>query len=143
MAESISVFGAAPTDGERWERIQASPRFVKGRFENTDPVSDNLRSGGGLSTIGEFFFGGRRRTPRAPLPVESPLGAWAATMRSGLRVTWLGHSTTLLEIDGLRILTDPVWGERVSPVGWAGPKRFHPTPVSVEQLPELDAVLVS
>jgi len=58
-------------------------------------------------------------------------------------VTWLGHSTTLLEIDGLRVLTDPVWGERVSPVSFAGPRRFHPTPVSIENLPPLDAVLVS
>jgi L-ascorbate metabolism protein UlaG (beta-lactamase superfamily) len=49
----------------------------------------------------------------------------------------------LLELGGVRVLTDPVFGERASPVTFAGPKRFHPTPVSIAQLPPLDAVLVS
>jgi glutathione peroxidase len=49
----------------------------------------------------------------------------------------------LLEIDGVRILTDPVFGLRASPVSFAGPKRFHPPPVTIEQLPALDAVLLS
>ncbi len=88
----------------------------------------------------------RRRAPAAPrtLKVEDPRPAWArpVVLRAS-RVTWLGHSTTLLEMDGVRILTDPVFGERASPVSFAGPRRFHPTPVAVEALPELDAVLVS
>jgi L-ascorbate metabolism protein UlaG (beta-lactamase superfamily) len=60
-----------------------------------------------------------------------------------LRVTWLGHSTMVLEIDGLRVLTDPVFGQRASPVSFAGARRFHPVPVTIEQLPQLDAVLLS
>ena len=47
---------------------------------------------------------------------------------TGLRVTWLGHSTVLIEIDGLRVLTDPVWGQRASPSRLPGPKRFQPVP---------------
>jgi L-ascorbate metabolism protein UlaG (beta-lactamase superfamily) len=62
---------------------------------------------------------------------------------SGLRVTWLGHSTLLIEIDGLRVLTDPVWGKRASPVAFAGPKRFHPPPAALAALPPLDVVIVS
>ena len=73
----------------------------------------------------------------------SPLGRWASTAETGLRATWLGHSTVLVGIDGARLLTDPVWGERVSPLSFAGPTRFHPAPVAVSDLPELDAVLVS
>ena len=97
------------------------------------------------STAGEFFFGGRgiERRPSRALPVEDPRSVWTRRVSSGLRVTWLGHSTTLLEVDGARVLTDPVWGERVSPVSFAGPRRFHPPPVPVEGLPPLDAVLVS
>ena len=53
----------------------------------------------------------------------------AAEPSSGLRATWLGHSTVLLEIDGVRVLTDPVWGTRASPLRLAGPKRFQPVPV--------------
>ena len=62
---------------------------------------------------------------------------------TGLRVTWLGHSTVLLELDGRRVLTDPVFGDRASPVSFAGPKRFHPVPASIDELPPLDAVVLS
>jgi L-ascorbate metabolism protein UlaG (beta-lactamase superfamily) len=129
----------------RRERIVASPRYLDGRFENTDPVVSPLRPGQAFSTTREFLFGkpGVLRRPPGPLPVANPLEGWTRPVSSGLRVTWLGHSTTLLEIDGVRVLTDPVWGDRVSPVSFAGPKRFHPTPVAIERLPPLDAILVS
>jgi L-ascorbate metabolism protein UlaG (beta-lactamase superfamily) len=137
-------FGALPT-GLRRERIVSSPRFRDGRFENTKPVASPMRRGQAWSTMREYLFGAPEveRRPSRALPVENPLTAWARPPASGLRVTWLGHSTTLLEIDGLRILTDPVWGRRVSPVSFAGPRRFHPPPVPIEHLPRLDAILVS
>ena len=87
--------------------------------------------------------GGQRRVPTGVLPVVNPLDQWLKAAQSGLRATWLGHSTVLLEIDGMRVLTDPVWGERVSPLPFAGPKRFHPVPVRIDQLPPLDAVVIS
>jgi L-ascorbate metabolism protein UlaG (beta-lactamase superfamily) len=73
----------------------------------------------------------------------TPLDAWAKPAASGLRATWLGHSTVLIEIDGLRVLTDPVWGARASPSRLAGPKRFQPVPVSLHAMPPLDLVIVS
>jgi L-ascorbate metabolism protein UlaG (beta-lactamase superfamily) len=96
-----------------------------------------------MPSIGEFVCGGARRVPDAPLTVLDPRPSWSRAPETGLRVTWLGHSTLLVEIDGARVLTDPVWGARVSPVGFAGPKRFHPVPVKLGELPELDAVIVS
>jgi L-ascorbate metabolism protein UlaG (beta-lactamase superfamily) len=60
-----------------------------------------------------------------------------------LRVTWLGHSTLLIELDGLRLLTDPMWSERASPSQHIGPRRFHPPPVALADLGPLDAVLLS
>ncbi len=81
--------------------------------------------------------------PSAPLPVDSPLDAWRTPAESGLRITWMGHSTLLIEIDGVRLLTDPVWGERASPLPFAGPQRFHPPPAPLAALPPLDAVLIS
>ena len=68
-----------------------------------------------MPSLKDFMWGGERRLPRGPLPSMSPLEAWMRKPQSGLRVTWLGHSTTLIEIDGARLLTDPVWGERASP----------------------------
>lgn len=138
------AFGAI-VDGLRRERVVASPRFRDGRFENSEPVRSPMNPGQMGSTLREYLFGapGVERRPSRDLPVETPLPGWTRPAASGLRVTWLGHSTTLLEIDGARVLTDPVWGQRVSPVSFVGPRRFHPAPVAIEQLPPLDAVLVS
>ena len=129
--------------GARRERIVASPRFRDGLFHNTRPVTPGLEPGSSFSTMREFFFGGQRRVPRAALPSVSPLELWARPVETGLRATWLGHSTVLLEIDGYRVLTDPVWGDRISPFPLVGPKRFQPVPIGIDALPELDAVIVS
>jgi len=106
-------------------------------------VTQGLKKGTATPTISEFLCGGQRRTPKAPLPSQSPLAGWAKPVETGLRATWLGHSTVLLELDGARVLTDPVWGERASPVTFAGPKRFQAVPIPVTALPALDAVIVS
>jgi L-ascorbate metabolism protein UlaG (beta-lactamase superfamily) len=79
----------------------------------------------------------------APLPARDPREIWLKSPETGLRASWLGHSTLLVEIDGVHVLTDPVWGERASPVSIAGPKRFQPIPVALADLPKLDAVIVS
>ncbi len=137
----MKSFGAHAT-GLRLERMKASPRYVDGAFANTLPVAPGLKQGP-MPGLSEFLCGGERRTPRGPLSSVNPLSGWARTPETGLRATWLGHSTVLFEIDGARVLTDPVWGERASPVTFAGPKRFQPVPISVSELPELDAVIVS
>ncbi|HEY5377166.1 MAG TPA: MBL fold metallo-hydrolase [Polyangiaceae bacterium] len=138
----LKSFGAQAS-GLRLERMKASPRYVDGAFVNTAPVAQGLKKGTATPTIAEFLCGGQRRTPRAPLPSHSPVQGWQQAPETGLRSTWLGHSTVLLELDGARVLTDPVWGERASPVSFAGPKRFQPVPISVAALPKLDAVIVS
>jgi len=126
----------------RLERALASRQWRDGTFHNTRPVTPGLK-GPALPILGELFFGGNARKPSVELPVESPLAEWQKASSSGLRITWLGHSTMLLEVDGVRVLTDPVFGARVSPVSFAGPKRFHRVPATIAQLPELDAVLLS
>lgn len=128
--------------GARLERVRSSKRFRDGRFHNTRPVGPGLK-GNPLPLLGEYFFGDAQRAPTAPLPVLDPRPTWATPADTGLRVTWLGHSTLLLELDGVRLLTDPVFGDRASPLGFAGPRRFHQTPVRFDELPPLDAVLIS
>ena len=129
------------TDRRR-ERILASPQFRDGRFQNTSGLGAGLQ-GDSLPVMRDFFFGGKGRRPRIRIPVDDPRDAWKTSVGSGLRVTWFGHSTLLFEIDGVRVLVDPVFGPRASPVPFAGPKRFHPTPVTVAQLPPIDVVLLS
>jgi len=130
--------------GARLERIKASPRWAGEQFHNLQPIIAGLRDpNASMPTLHEFLCGGERRVPRGPLPSMSPLAAWAKPPASGLRATWLGHSTVLIEIDGLRVLTDPVWGRRASPSRLAGPKRFQPVPVSLRAMPPVDLVIVS
>ncbi len=84
------------------------------------------------------------RYPRRPIPVD-----WRKRLdydtppASGLRATWMGHASVLIEIDGLRLLTDPVWSERVSPSSLAGPKRFFEPPIALDELASVGAVLIS
>src|SRR5262245_54463375 len=134
-------FGSQPS-GLRLERMHSSNRYRDGEFRNVHPVLPGLK-GGQMPSIGDFMGKSGRRVPTAPLPLRDPRAAWTKRAETGLRITWLGHSTMLVELDGVTLLTDPVFGERASPFGFIGPKRFHPNPVPLEQLPRLDAVLVS
>jgi L-ascorbate metabolism protein UlaG (beta-lactamase superfamily) len=124
--------------------MQASPRWVGDGFRNLHPILPGLRDATAPKpTLGDFLRAGGRRVPLAPLPSVGPLDAWRRPPDSGLRATWLGHSTVLIEIGGRRALTDPVWGLRASPSRFVGPKRFQPVPVPLRALPPLDVVLVS
>lgn len=66
-----------------------------------------------------------------------------ARVHDQIKVTFINHSTFLIQTHGLNILTDPVWSERVSPFKWAGPKRVHSPGVKIEDLPPLDLILIS
>lgn len=135
--------GARP-QGARLERMKASPRWAGEGFRNVHPILPGLRDPNvPMPTLTEFLCGGERRVPSRPLPSVNPLEGWRSRPQSGLRTTWLGHSTVLIEIDGLRILTDPVWGPRASPLLLAGPKRFQPVPVALSAMPPVDLVIIS
>jgi len=130
--------------GERLDRMRASLRWAGEGFRNLHPVLPGLRDASvARPTISEFLCGGGRRVPKGPLPSIDPRPHWARPVDSGLRATWLGHSTVLIEIDGYRVLTDPVWGARASPSRLLGPKRFQPVPIPLRALPALDLVIVS
>ena len=114
-----------------------------GRFQN--PVPTHV---GGFSTIFKllplYLTNKEERVPLKPLgPFRTDARVYASPPESGLRVSWFGHSSMLLEIDGARLLIDPVWDERAAPAGWAGPKRFFAPTLTLEEMPEIEAVLVS
>ena len=75
-------------------------------------------------------------------PFTTDTSVYATAPASGLRVTWFGHSASLIEMDGLRVLVDPVW-ERASPFSFMGPKRFFEPTIALEALPKIDVVLIS
>jgi len=135
-------FGA-PMSGARLERAKANPQYRDGRFVNLQPETPTS-SGAMLDYIVRQFSGDEVRVPPAPLPVLAvdKTALAAAPPASGLRAFWIGHASVYVEIDGLRLLLDPVFAERVSPIP-IGPKRFHPPPIALADLPPIDAVLVS
>lgn len=138
------AFGADPA-GARMERIRRSPNFADGVFQN--PEGARTRPSGSMIEFAKVYFQKEQRARRSPLgtvPVHATTLADLATPpATGLRVTWLGHSSVLVEIDGRRVLFDPVWGERCSPFAFAGPKRLHPVPLPLASLGPVDAVVIS
>ena len=98
----------------------------------------------GWQAIEDQFFGEEQREPPSPVPVvEIDPARFAATPSQSLRVNWLGHSSTLVEFDGYRVLIDPVFSERASPYQFLGPRRFHPPPVALANVKNVDVVVVS
>ena len=79
-----------------------------------NPVPTTV-GGGGLAfkVLLQLVANREERVPKQPLgPFRTDASVYASAPESGLRITWLGHSSTLVEIDGLRVLVDPVWEER-------------------------------
>lgn len=135
-------FGAS-MGGARLQRAQANPQYRDGRFVNVEPEA--LASSTALVdyTVRQFS-GNEVREPPAPVPVLPVTRAAlaASPAASSLRAFWIGHASAYVEIDGLRMLLDPVFAQRVSPLP-VGPQRFHPPPVALADLPRIDAVLIS
>jgi L-ascorbate metabolism protein UlaG (beta-lactamase superfamily) len=113
------------------------------KFLNPIPTSLGINSSM-LKTVPKFLFGAVARSPKTvPGPFHTDAKLYATPPQSGLRVTWFANSSLLVEIDGVRILIDPVWDERAAPTTWAGPKRFFPPTLALNDLPAIDAVIIS
>ena len=114
----------------------------QGQFNNHAPVS---RAGFGktLQIFWKMLFHKPRSTrPVGEIPVQR-LTREQLLSAPNHSVYRLGHSTVLLKMRGKFWLTDPVFAERASPFNWAGPKRFHQPPISLEELPPIEAVILS
>jgi L-ascorbate metabolism protein UlaG (beta-lactamase superfamily) len=97
------------------------------------------------SMVQDFEFGEKPTAliePKTTPDTPSVQNAFSTNL-SDLRVTFVGHSTVLLQFEGWNILTDPVWYERCSPVQWAGPKRAQPAAIRLEDLPPIHLILQS
>ena len=121
---------------------RTSPQFHDGKFRNPVPMTE-LGFGKTLGIFWDSLFSKRADTvPSGAIPVQALTRAQlqAAPNNTLFR---LGHSTLLLKIHSEFFLTDPVFSERASPVQWAGPARFHKSPISIEDLPPIKAVILS
>lgn len=139
LREAPAALGAGPAAIRA--ACAGSPNYRGGVFHNLEPSSAlRLDVEENRLVLFEVVARSADSRPTTAVPLVEPRFQPAT---DPLAVTWLGHATALLEIDGHRLLTDPVWSRRCSPSRAVGPQRLHPPPVPLERLPALDAVVIS
>lgn len=118
-----------------------SPRYERGKY-NDKGAELNMSFTEYVSMTRDFFFSKNQRTPSTVLPVQTvDMSHFSYRGNGQLNVTWLGHSSLMINIDGYRILTDPVFEKRVSIMG---PTRFNgDAPLDISKVPDVDLVIIS
>ncbi len=140
---SCASMGAAATDN-RLTRMQQSPQYEDGIFVNRLPMSENdWGLVDFLNMLKDWWGGEQERTPKDPVAVKKLTAADFQLVSDDLSIRWMGHSSVLIEIEGKRVLTDPVWSDFASPVQFAGPQRFFEPVIPLSDLPAIDVVVIS
>ena len=140
-------FGRPPS-AERLRRIQASPNWKNGAFRNLEPIvaPPPEKRERRLKIWSRFLFADKKDLfPDGMLPIRIPdfTGGGRSAEPDGARAAWLGHSSLWLELDGMRILVDPVFGDYASPVPFIN-RAFPGTGVAeAEDFPEIDVLAIS
>jgi L-ascorbate metabolism protein UlaG (beta-lactamase superfamily) len=120
--------------------VAGSPQWSGGKFHNTLPTPALKPANARDGLLRQWHEERHNGHPAGPVPLtrdEFPV------VPGELAVTWFGHASALLEVDGQRVLVDPVWSFRVSPSPVFGPTRLHEPPMPLEALPPVDAILIS
>ncbi|MDG4837913.1 MBL fold metallo-hydrolase [Micromonospora sp. WMMD967] len=142
VARDVPAALGGRLSGARAERAARSPQFRDGTFHNLAGTRTMVAEPG-RNLVRELIFGKQKRHPTTPVPLLRPGTTDAADTADELNIVWYGHASTLIEIEGRRVLLDPVWSDRCSPSGLVGPRRLHEPPVGIDELPPLDAILIS
>ncbi len=138
----VGWYLSVPVSAPEQARMQKAAHYADNKFANPEGQSSWEFSVRNLQLA--FFGEGKQEKPASAIPVVSvETESFDHAPEPGLRYLWLGHSSVLLEIDGVRVLLDPVLSERVSPFSFAGPARFHPSPIPLNELRGIDAALIS
>jgi L-ascorbate metabolism protein UlaG (beta-lactamase superfamily) len=133
------ALGASPVEIDPVAR--RSKNFHDGAFVNLEPASETSTSRQQQFVLARDIIGGNpNQHPAGPVPVVTPDPSLVA---ADLAATWYGHSSAIIEVDGYRILADPIWSDRCSPSRALGPQRLHPVPAELDALPAVDAVIIS
>ena len=148
LLKLLALAGLAGTGGF------AARRAIGGNIYYSGPISDHFDGTRFFNPDGEEprgfvdflrwqFGNGKTNWPRryeSPFPAAKPT---TTVQRDGLRITMIGHATTLVQTTGLNLLFDPVWADRTSPISFLGPKRVNEPGIAFADLPPIHAVLVS
>ncbi len=137
-------FGGRPTQ-EQKEKYLLSSNYKDGKFFNQLPTMMDMNFRTGISVMREFIKGTANGKPISDLPVLKIDSLEIVNKNENLtRLTWFGHSSFLLEIDGVNILLDPMFGNTPSPHPMLGSPRFtKDLPIEIEKLPGIQIVIIS
>lgn len=141
MANSAS---ASNSPEQSLKRMEASPQFSAGKFRNKQKTQGFQLSKVGAMIKDYFINNSEQSAPKISPPIQQlSIDEFTLNNKEALNFARLGHSTLLIQLSGKYFLTDPVFSERVSPVQWFGPKRFHPVPMDINSIKEIEAVIIS
>ena len=136
-------FGHRPSDEDKANYAKTG-YYENGKFVNLIPTSIDMSFKNMLFTIFEFVKGNKNRIPQSDIPVLKLDSLTIANNDTLTKITWFGHSAFLVEIDGKKILLDPMFGDVPAPNPLLGGKRFSKKlPIDIENLPLIAAVLIS
>ena len=141
-AFSFSCSAVGPEQQDLQQRIESSPQWNGEKFENIEPVPEPGFKDT-LSMTWDFLMnrpkGGSTETPLPARKLDYP--EWPKELN--LQFAWLGHTTYLFEMEGKLILTDPMFSQKAGAFGFLSPTRYSDLPLSVEELPHIDVVLIT
>lgn len=136
-------FGGSATESDQ-SRYEKSGHFEDGKFVNQTPTSMDMGFVGMVTTLKEFIVGVPNSKPDFELPVEKVDSVNLTKNADTTQLIWFGHSAFLLQLDGKRILIDPMLGEVPAPHPWLGKKRYSKElPIEIEKLPSIDFIILS
>ncbi len=131
------AFGGTPSKKDKANYASRTEYYQDGKFLPYEEIHIM-----GDSAFTNDFLSTKKTKPQEKLPTVTP--TWEKEpSKEDFTITWLGHSTLLIQIEGLNILVDPIFSEVASPVSFIGPKRFTDVPVSIDDLPVIDIVLIT
>ena len=136
-------FGASPSKIER-QRIERSPNFKDGKFVNLETTPVMVKKINYFKMFKEVINSSKVNAPKTPIETKVFDKNRFLQNDSAISMTWFGHSTVLLRVEGINIITDPVFSKRASPFSFAGTKAFNYThEMLIDSLPAIDYVIIS
>mgnify|MGYP000719422079 CR=1 FL=1 len=143
LLASLFIFSnaliAQETKKERKARYEESKQYKDGKFLN----SVETEMGFSVKDFRTLISRARKGPTAGQIPGGKLLMNRNWEAREGMWWSWLGHSTVFMQVEGKKVLIDPIYSDRSSPFQWAGPKRFHEVPLASENMPLPDVIIIS
>lgn len=132
--------------GERRNKILKSQNYsyTEKKFKNIY-INEHTFQGSSMNVFKNYFFGNQKSVPDNPIDIVAlKKDSFRNSKNNGLKITWLGHSSVLIELEDNIILFDPIFSDRPSPISFIGPKRYHTDlSLKIEDFPTIDTVVIS